>query len=157
MTRFLLTILVVLALACGVAVASSWSDYSDKAAFAPALWTMIAAPLLGAYFAAQLVGLVRRPRWFDKRANAGVRCVLSGLLTGVLVVAAGALCLIYRPDVLPEWAVFACAGALATGVMVLVMPRHRAGTCVQCAYDLSAATGAVCPECGGVGTGLLER
>lgn len=149
MTRFLLALLVVLVLAYAGAVASSWSDWSNKSAFAPALWTLIAAPLLGAYFSAQLVTLVRRPRWFDRRAFAGIRCLFVGVATGLISIAGGALFLVYRPDMLPEWAAFGAAGGLATGAILLLLPRHRAGTCVRCSYDLRATLGPTCPECGG--------
>lgn len=94
--------------------------------------------------AAAAVGAVCRPR------TAMLTAIAGGLLTNVaaqVVLAEGGPGACVGFVLLPGY----CVGAAMGGVVLrgfIRRPRHRAGRCDRCGYDLTGNVSGVCPECG---------
>ena len=125
---------------------AEWLRYQARGV----LWLatlLIALPSGGAWLAMEVMERIRPRRAFDPRVKRPRTLVLAGVVSGLLGVVL-ATAMITLVDKLSDAVALGAAAVLATTLVLLVLSRKRAGECVHCGYDLSAAQDARCTECG---------
>ena len=110
-------------------------------------------PLVSAWGAAELARAVRRPALMVRTAGR-IRRALLGLTAAGLSTVPMVAGMTWATEEIPDALITGVAGAVAGFVAVIVLPRHRRGTCRGCGYDLSSMPApsqpgfGLCPECG---------
>jgi hypothetical protein len=142
-----------IALVYGVLLAAACIEQPDElqssARFAETLaLNLLAVPVLAAWLAAECLNSGKRARRVLERLP---ECLTLGIIAGAIGAAWSVLALVLLDTALPD-ALLTGAGATAGAVIVVaLLPRVKAGTCLRCGYDLSGATaasGGKCTECG---------
>lgn len=112
------------------------------------IWIFGISPVLFAWITAWLIQF-KSPRAFMTNGHK-VGGVVRGLYAGAasLMFAAGGIVGVRRSD-FPEILVLLFSASVATGLVLLLSSRVKAGLCARCHYDIRASLEfGRCPECG---------
>lgn len=127
-----------------------WGYSPGRGAFDLAAIT-VALPALVMWGVMEVMQLIRPRRIFLGERRATTVLIAWGALSAVATFIIAGVGMAWLDRILPDAVIFAAAAGLATLVTLPLLPRHRRGRCVYCAYDLRGATvhsAGCCAECG---------
>lgn len=131
-----------------------YDDYTGTTNWVWRVWAVaLPGTLLASWAAMEVVCLIRRrpPRLLDTRVTMPIRRVITGVLIGVLSLAASITLAAYFADHAADAVLLAAAAFTVTFVVLMLWKRVRPLHCPRCNYDLKdslSPTMLKCPECG---------
>jgi len=111
--------------------------------------SLFVLPVATAWIALDALHRVRPRRWLDVRVRRRARLLTAGAGSSLLAIVCTTVGLVWAEEYAPAWSIMPGCAALATCATFLLMPRVRAGRCIQCGYDVrDGGAAGRCPECG---------
>lgn len=121
----------------------TWRD------LAPMVLTLILLPIAAAWLAISVLELIRPRRIFDRRVRRPIARLLLGAAAALVATLLTTIAVATLPSSISDSVITSSAAFLGACGVTLFSSRHRKGTCIHCAYDLSATPPTQpCPECG---------